>query len=101
MIKKNKDRNSNEGNRGTKIQKRLKNITRRKWKTKNNSICLDFLDEASFLLSIRIFGLLTSSLLLYSQRFGWYVLRSSSGVSCRTRVSTQNLELKPLFHPHG
>ena len=35
-------------------------------------------------LSLRIFGLLNSSLLLYSQRFGRYVLRPS-GVSCRTR----------------
>ena len=38
-----------------------------------------------FLLSLlRIFGLLTSSFLLYSQRFGWCVLWPSSGVSCWT-----------------
>ena len=44
----------------------------------------------TMLLSVRIFRLLTSSLLLYSQRFGWYMLRPSSGVSCWTREPTQN-----------
>ena len=33
-------------------------------------------------LSLRFFGLLSSSLLLFPQRFGWYVLRPFSGV-CR------------------
>ena len=32
----------------------------------------------------RLFGLLSSSLLLYSQRFGRYALRPASGASCRT-----------------
>ena len=36
-----------------------------------------------FFLSLRVFGLLSSSLLLFSQRFRLYVLRPSSGV-CRT-----------------
>ena len=49
------------------------------------------------LLLLRIFRLLTSSLLLWSQHFGWYVLQLSSGVSCQTRESTQNLESNPLF----
>ena len=35
-------------------------------------------------LSLRVFGLLSSSLLLFPRRFGRYVLRPSSGV-CRTR----------------
>ena len=43
-------------------------------------------------LSLRIFGLLSSSL-LFPQRFGWYVLRPSSGV-CRTRDSSRNFELR-------
>ena len=46
--------------------------------------CLNFWDEACWFLSLRFFGLLSSSLLLFPQRFGWYVLRPSSGV-CRTR----------------
>ena len=35
-----------------------------------------------FFLSLRVFGLLSSSLLLFPQRFGRYVLRPSSGVCC-------------------
>ena len=38
----------------------------------------------STFLSLRVFELLSSSLLLFSQRFGRYVLRPSSGV-CRSR----------------
>ena len=45
----------------------------------------------TFFLSLRIWS---SSSLLYLQRFGWYVLRPSSGVSCPTREPTKNLELK-------
>ena len=46
--------------------------------------CLNFWDEACWFLSLRVFGLLSSSLLLFPQRFGWYFLRPSLGV-CRTR----------------
>ena len=42
------------------------------------------------LLLLRIFGLLASSLLLWSQRFGQYVLRFSSGASCRIQESRTN-----------
>ena len=52
------------------------------------------------LLSLRFFGLLSSSLLLFPQRFGRYVLRSSSGV-CRTREPSRNFELRPLLNPRG
>ena len=47
--------------------------------------CLNFWDEAWWFLSLRVFGLLSSSLLLllFPQRFGRYVLRHSSGV-CRS-----------------
>ena len=45
--------------------------------------CLNFWDEGCWFLSLRVFGLLSSSLLLFPQRFGRYVLRPSSGV-CRT-----------------
>ena len=38
---------------------------------------------------------------LYSQRFGWYVLRPSSGVSCRTQEPTRDFEPGPLFNPRG
>ena len=46
--------------------------------------CLNFWDEACWFLSLRVFGLLSSSLLLFPQRFSQYILRPSSGV-CRTR----------------
>ena len=51
--------------------------------------CLNFWDEACWFLSLRFFGLLSSSLLLFPQRFGQYVLRPSSGV-CRTREPSRN-----------
>ena len=54
--------------------------------------CLNFWDEAWWYLSLRIFGLLFSSLFLFPQRFGRYVLWPSSGV-CRTREPTRNFEL--------
>ena len=49
-------------------------------------------------LSLRFFGLLSPSLLLFSLRFGRYVLRLSSGV-CRTREPARNFELRPLLNP--
>ena len=49
-------------------------------------------------LSLRFFGLLSSSLLLFPQRFGQYVLRPSSGV-CRTRKPSRNFKLHPLLKP--
>ena len=57
--------------------------------------CLNFRE---WFLSLRVFGLLSSSLLLFPQRFGRYVLRASSGV-CRTRKPTWNFELRPLLNP--
>ena len=36
--------------------------------------CLNFWDEACWFLSLKFFGLLSSSLLLFPQHFGWYVL---------------------------
>ena len=51
-------------------------------------------------LSLRVFGLFSSSLLLFPQRFGRYVLRPSSGV-CRTREPSRNFELRPLLKPRG
>ena len=59
--------------------------------------CVNFRDEAWFL-SLRFFGLLSPSLLLFPQRFGRYVLQPSSG-DCRTRESTRNFELCALFNP--
>ena len=60
------------------------------------SVCLSL--SLYIFLSLRVFGLLSSSLLLFSQRFGWYVLRLSSGV-CRTRKPPRNFELRPLLNP--
>ena len=62
--------------------------------------CLNFWDEACWFLSLRFCGLLSSSLLLFTQRFGRYVLRPSSGV-CRTREPSRNFELRPLLKPRG
>ena len=60
-------------------------------------IWLNFWDW--YFLSLRIFRLLSSYSLLSSQRFGRCILRSSSGVSCRTREPKQKFEPKPLFNP--
>ena len=49
---------------------------------------LNFWDEAWWFLSFTVFGLLSSSLLLYLQHFSRYVLQSSSGVSSRTHSVT-------------
>ena len=38
--------------------------------------CLNFWDEAWWFLSLRVFGLLSSSLLLFPQRFGRYIGRN-------------------------
>ena len=56
--------------------------------------------SSSGFLSLRFFGLSSSSLLLFSQRFGRYVLRPSSGV-CRTREPSRNFELRTLLKPRG
>ena len=54
--------------------------------------CLNFWEEAWWFLSLRVSGLLSSSLLLFLQCFGWYVLRASSGV-CRTQEPSWNFEV--------
>ena len=56
-----------------------------------------FYNILSFL-SLRVFGLLSTSLLLFPQCFGRYVLRPSSGV-CRTREPSRNFELRSLLNP--
>ena len=61
--------------------------------------CLNFWDDACWFLSLRVFGLLSSSLLLFPQRFGRYVLWPS-GV-CRTREPSRNFEQRPLLNPRG
>ena len=49
-------------------------------------------------LLLRVFRLLSSSLLLFPQRFGRYIIRPSSGVR-RTREPSRNFELRPLLNP--
>ena len=49
-----------------------------------------------FFLSLRVFGLLSSSLFLFPQRFSRYVLSLSSGVF-RTWEPTRNFKLRPLL----
>ena len=66
----------------------------------NHCSCLNFWDEAWWFLLLRVFGLLTSSLLLFSQRFGRHVLRPSSRV-CRTQEPARNFKLRPLLNPRG
>ena len=53
-----------------------------------------------YVLSLRFFGLLSSSLLLFPQRFLRYVLRPSSDV-CRTREPSRNFKLRPLLKTRG
>ena len=65
-----------------------------------NISCLNFWDEAWWFLSLRVFGLLSSSLLLFPQRFSQYVFQPSSGV-CRTREPMRNFERHPLLNPQG
>ena len=48
-------------------------------------------------LSLRVFRLLSSSLLLFPQCFGRYVLQSSSGV-CQTQETTWKFELRTLLN---
>ena len=62
--------------------------------------CLNFWDEAWWFLSLRVFGLLSLSLLLFPQHFGRYNLWPSSGV-CQTREPSQNFEVHPLLNPVG
>ena len=50
--------------------------------------CLNFWDEARWVLSLRVFRLLSSSLLLFLQRFGRYVLRSNSGTFMELRTTS-------------
>ena len=52
--------------------------------------CLNFWEEAWWCLSLMVSGLLSSSLLLFPQRFHWYVLQPSSGV-CRIREKECNV----------
>ena len=72
----------------------------KKLKTKCYICCLNIWDEAGWFLSLRFFGLLSSSLLLFPQRFGRHVLRPSSGVF-RTLEPSRNFELRPLLNPRG
>ena len=70
------------------------------YKTYKDDSCLNFWDESGWFLSLRVFGLLSSSLLLFPQRFGRYVFRLFSGV-CRTREPTWNFELRRLLNQRG
>ena len=56
--------------------------------------------EAWWFLSLGVFGLLSSSLLLFPQHFGWYVLRPSSGV-CQTRVTFTELRTTSFIESMG
>ena len=51
-------------------------------------------------LSLRVFELLSSSLLLFPQRFGWYFLRPSSGV-CQTRGTFTKLRTTSFIESMG
>ena len=61
---------------------------------------LNFWDDVWWFLSLRVFGLLSSSLLLFPQRFGRYVLQPYSGI-CRTQEPSRNFELRPLLNQAG
>ena len=53
---------------------------------KQEKILSEFLRRTLMILSFRAFELLSSSLLLYSQRFDRYVLQPFSGVSCGMKL---------------
>ena len=57
------------------------------------------IDKKGLFLSLKVFGLLSSSL-LFQQRFGQYVLWPYLGV-CQTQEPTQNFELRPLLNVRG
>ena len=50
---------------------------------------------------LKVLGLLSSSSLIYSHHFSWYVLRPSLSVSCWTWQPTHNLEPNPSLNPFG
>ena len=58
-------------------------------------ICLNLCDENWWFLSLGIFGLLSSSLLLYTQRFGRYVLRPFSGIF----TPNSGADIEPRIEP--
>ena len=60
----------------------------------------NFWDEAWWFLSLRVVGLLSSSLMLFPQCFGGNVLRPFSGV-CQTQETTRTFKLHPLLNPWG
>ena len=64
-------------------------------------ILLCIRDEVWSFLSLRVFGLLPLSSLVYSQCFGWCVLLPSWGVSSQIRLCTQNFKPKLLFNQRG
>ena len=66
---------------------------------RNEVSCQNFWDKVWWFLSLRVFGLFSSSLLLFPQRFGRYILQPSSGV-CWIREPTRNFELV-LYWIHG
>ena len=57
--------------------------------------CVNFWEEAWWFLSLRVFGLLSSSLLLFPRHFCWHVLHSSSGF-CPTNT-WRKIVWKPLI----
>ena len=52
------------------------------WREKEVFSYLNFWDKPWLFLSLRVFGLLSSCLLLFPQHFGQHVLRPSSGACC-------------------
>ena len=61
---------------------------------------LEYIDIFSWFLSLRVFGLLSSSLLLFPQRFSRYILWPSSGV-CRTRGTYTELGTTSFIESTG
>ena len=86
-----------------KIMRKLKrkwNLYQETFQVSMTVVVKKFWDQVWWFLSLRVFGLLSSSLLLFPQRFGWDFLRPSSSV-CWTREPTRNFELRPLLNPQG
>ena len=66
--------------------------------------CVPWIFISTFFVLFISFGLMSTSLLLYSQHFGWCALWPFSGASCQTREPSchdQEPSQNSLFNPQG
>ena len=73
------------------------NMTNFNWLNNSNLIFFTNINMNFNLLLLRLFGLLTFTVII---TMFWPICPLALGVSCQTQESTQNLKLNPLFEPH-